>query len=355
MITIAEFVIFTITVCVHVGFIAVLFAWENSRTIRTLRTVSVLFLLWIVGEFIAAQVHDVSVRLWVQRATGAVGLCTSLAFTRFAYALRYKTYDRYFLTFAVLVSAAAVVYLTTGMGIRSVENQSAMHLVNFGPLFWGILSISIINWVFNVWVMHRAIKELPGYESARKMSITLIQMATTVLSVLGIAGFFLSTAFWEKPMFFRYVPLLSTVFIPFFGVVFYRYGFLTTGIERLARDLFQNALDGIIITDESNIVRQINPRALQLLNVQREVAEGIPLKELLCLPDDIRYGKRFSLVPGDIPGLRYYLSVSVSEVTSHVGIRQNMVILVDMTDEKNAEEAASKSRDELEQEILLRT
>ena len=343
MITMMGFIVFTFVICAQVAFIAVLYAWENSRTIRTLRTVFTMFALWIIGEFVAAQVSDITWRLWIQRATGAVALSSTWLFTRFAYALRYKKYDRYFYAFAIAVTGGALLYLGTDLGIESVSNLQRYQKVHFGSLFWLIISLTVANWIYNVWVMHQAMKELPGYESARRASIGLIQLATTVLSTVGIAGFILSAIFWEINIFFRYVPLLSAIFIPFFMMALFRYGFLTTGIERLARDLFKNALDGIIVTDEANIVRQINPMALKLLNVKRDEAEGIPLHRLFHLPERDEMDSQFELAPGDIPSLARHLAVSVTTVVSHSGFHQRLVMLLDMTDEKAAEESASSN------------
>ncbi|MBN2527398.1 MAG: response regulator [Deltaproteobacteria bacterium] len=355
MISITAFIVFSAAICMHVAFLGVLYAWENSRTTEKLRTTFLTFLVWIVGEFISGQIQNVEWRLWIQRATGAMGFLAAITFTRFAYALRYKKYDRTFYAFVFAIACCGLMYLITDWGIAEVYNRSRMHMVRFGFMLWPILTVVLGTWAFNSWVMFQAMLELPDYESARRAAIVQLQLATTVLSLLGIFGFIWSSIFWEISLFFRYVPLLSTVFIPFFLVAFYRFGFLTTGIEQLARDLFENAQDGIIVTDKSHIVRQINPMALQLLNLESEQAERKPLKHILNLPKEKEHSDGFDLSPSDIPGLQHFLSVSVTPVTSHMEVQQHLVILHDVTDEKAAEEAASKSKEDFEQEILQRT
>jgi signal transduction histidine kinase/CheY-like chemotaxis protein len=355
MITVVEFIVFVVTICAHVAFLGILYAWESSRSVRTLRTAFVFFLVWILGEFVAAQMADVSWRLWIQRTSGGFGIATSSIFMRFVYALRYKKYDLIFYVMTTVIGISSILYVTTGLGLNSVANLGNMHVAQFGILFWAMLFAVVVNWVLIAWVMYRAKCELPDYESARRKSIVLLQIATTVLSFLGIVGFIWSSLFWEKSLFFRYVPLLSTVFIPFFMIAFYRYGFLTTGIEGLARDLFENATDGIIVTDEAYIVREINPEALRFLNCTRDAAETVPLRKLLNLPAHEALMPRYELCPGDVAGLQKYLAVSVTPVTTHVGVRLNLVVLLDMTDEKAAEDTANRSREDFENEILLRT
>lgn len=350
--------VFLMAICVLFSFIAVVTALSNNRTARSLRLYFVVTLLWMVFEFAAAQVSQWDVRLAIHKLSGSFGMISGVVFTYFAYTLRYKYPDTIYWVILTGIFSSAIIYLATPWGIADVGDEYHIGEVTFGPAFTAIMLLVVFNWAFNSWLMHRALRDLPEYETGRKRSIQWIRLGTIVLAWVGILGFFYWNYHGEAAFFFRYIPLLALVFLPFFVVAVYKYDFLSTEIGQMARDLFNDAKDGIIISDRKGIVRQVNPMAQKVLQMADEDMEGLPLWKLFQLDDadhDLSHMKEFELVSGSLPGLGRHLWVSITPVVSHTGAHQYLSVLHDVTDEKAAEEMLNKSREELELEIRQRT
>ncbi|MBN2341741.1 MAG: response regulator [Deltaproteobacteria bacterium] len=350
-----EYTFFIAGICSLVGFLGMLSAMESNRSIRSLQIYFGFTLLWVGCEFVAAQTPDTEIRIWLHRASGATAVTCAFWFYRFLYALRYKAINRLYRVLQWVLFISSALYLTTDWGIASIDDEPRFGMLEFGPFYYVALTAAVVTWILNAAGMQAAMQELPAYESTRKQSIFLLQLSTTVLSTIGIVAFAFSWVFWDVSMFFRWLPLLSTVFIPFFMVAFYKYGFLSSGMGKLARDLFTDAEDGIIIADEFAIVRQVNPAAVALLNAEAAKCECRPLSELLQRNLASGEAHRFELSPGDIPSITHYLVVSITPVITHTGASQHLVVMHNITDEKAAEEAANRSREDFEKQISQRT
>lgn len=350
-----EYIIYLIGICSLIAFIAMVSAQESNRSIKSLQLYFGVSLLWVVFEFAAAQISSPESRLWVHKLSGTSGIVSGILFSHFLYAVRYKPVDMVFRGLAGTIGIVAAVYLFSNLGIVRVGDTQHMGEIEFGKSFIWILLIVVFNWAFNSAGMQQALQELPPHETGRRHSIFLLQVSTTVLSTVGIVAFIFTWFLWDLTLFFRYVPLLSIIFIPFFMVAFFKYGFLSTGMGQHARDLFNDANDGIIIADEGGIVRQMNPSACRILKTVALRDASRPLQQLFYRELDLKRPNRFELAPKSIPKLEHHLVVSVTPVLSHTGKQQSLIVLHDVTEEKAAEDAVNKSREDFEQEIIQRT
>jgi signal transduction histidine kinase len=174
----------------------------------------------------------------------------------------------------------------------------------------------------------------------------------TVVSVISISIFNV-----VMPNFFgiKDVPRFGgPTMAVFMLLVFYavmKYRFLSISLDKAAEGIFEDVKVGILLLDRDGTVHRANKEVFAMLG--RDVVGK--RATALFLGHDIEgefFNREIQITDGDI---RRVFSVSSSVVSETGRLLGTILMVQDITDQKNAEAVLRKSRDELEREVVKRT
>ncbi len=140
----------------------------------------------------------------------------------------------------------------------------------------------------------------------------------------------------------------------FMLVVFYaimKYRFLSISLETAAKEIFKDVKVGILLIDRDGTVRRANKQAFAMLgsDVMGRAVNALFLGHNI---EGEFFNREIKLDEGNF---RRVLSLSSSFVSEQGRLLGTILMVQDVTDQKNAEAVLRKSRDDLEREVVSRT
>jgi len=268
---------------------------------------------------------------------------------RFTYVLLDRRRDAVYFGLAALVAISLALYLGTDLALAGVNRYEWGVAAVRGPLHLPIVGISALC----------AIVAFANMVAGWRRALSPAQRRPLVLMILG-SGLTFITAFTANlvmPVFFGLTgfPELGSyaVFLlsPFLYFAIVRYDFLRIRVPLVAEDLFQNSADGILLIDAEGHVSRSNPAARSLLSM--EVDGGLAVERLLQrFHVDKRSGEHLHVGDGDN---RRVLQLSRTTQIRYGADVGQILVLRDVTAQKNAEEVLRKSRDRLRLQVKERT
>ena len=272
-------------------------------------------------------------------------------FLLFAYALVGKKTD-WFLRGAGIAAALGVAFAVLSnqilIDLRHFEWGTAQifHPI-YHPLISIITAVTSAKAVFLILKKRRASKD-----TAERHSLALlIGGAITVMGFIAVVNVLMPTllGIYNIPM------LGSSAFTVFVVLVFWavtRYRFLSISVEKVAEELFEDLQEGILLTDRSGRVLRSNAPAREILGTHPEGRDAQSL--LFGCPTDADFtNAEISPRPNDPDGPTFALSAST--IRRGEDVLGRIYIIRDITEQKRAENVLLRSKEDLEQEIKVRT
>jgi two-component system, cell cycle sensor histidine kinase and response regulator CckA len=126
-----------------------------------------------------------------------------------------------------------------------------------------------------------------------------------------------------------------------------KYNFLSVGVEKAAKNLFENILDGIIVVSPTGTIIQINESAKAMFYVQDTERKHLRISELLADHDSTETYQNREIKIARKGELRYF-SVSQSTIEDY-GIQLGKLIIIrDFTDIRIADEEKRQLQSQLQ-------
>ena len=199
------------------------------------------------------------------------------------FAVDYARYERLkkYLPLLLIVPVAAIILIFTD---SSTHIMRTGYIVSYSPLFGKALSvqqtsIGVAFVAYNYLLVFLALVILFIFSrqvtGKLRRQVLLVMFATGLVFLLG----FFKTAFLEGtrvnlPIVVTYLPGALILFFNLYQNAFFR-------VSPIARDKVFDVIEmGIIVTDASGVIADVNPCALQICAESFGIAENIPGKKL---------------------------------------------------------------------------
>ncbi len=308
---------------------------------------------WVLLEIFLYFPMSVGLEDAIYRVMAVCWIPSSFWFLRFVYRLLKIKNDWIYFLFAGISFVGVIVYVTTDLGLAGTERHKwgasdirAGHFLFFSaiPMTAGVMAVLLS--------IRRSYS--PNVNVIRK---PLRIVASGVLLVLATSASFeimimCTNGIWSTVRLSSCTPLLL---IPFVVYAAKKFDFLSGGMVRVAEEIFEDVRDGIVLVDRNGLVQRVNPAAQSMLGIAANTAEGSPVDTILKNWSILREKRKGEMTVRDRTRSDRFLDMSVSIVTSHSAHRGWIVLIRDLTEQKNAREVLQRSFKELEAEIESRT
>jgi PAS domain S-box-containing protein len=209
--------------------------------------------------------------------------------------------------------------------MRRYQNQSGIQIKDFVPLQVGILILLLCSATTITWAIRSKLEKVPGNAGNNLLIVLLLTTA-----FVGVA-----IACWTS------LPQVAAI----------------AEARKQSEHLFLMALDAIVVLDENGAIRQANPATEQLFGMNPSQLVGSHLSQLLPelvgQPEYWSSRSEQSLIPNDQNPAT--VEVTVSARSNRRLQAEYVVILRDISQRKQAEEALQKAKEELEIKVTERT
>lgn len=333
------------------GFLAYMLAQKTSRLNKIFLALTAALLIWNLGDFFTWTVIPdnylgISFHLltacWLQ-----IGLLTLL----FVYQIIGKKFDL----------VLKFLCLTTGMAIvLSVFTDSFVQ--GFAPTFWGkiivpgpiylplIVIAVFIPLLYSIIMIAVALRQ--SLTPNIRNSLKLVMYGLTISMTVAIATDVVIPHIYNKTDFIHLGSASAVFFCFFMLLAVNKYKFMSITIEDLARNIFMGNSEGVVILDQTGMIKQINPAACMMLGMDESNCETVNLhqcvvnydldKEYAAYETETSTGKSVSLSQSRI----------VAERNSSAGF---LLLINDLTDKKIAQQQLLDLNNELEEKVRQRT
>jgi signal transduction histidine kinase/CheY-like chemotaxis protein len=271
-------------------------------------------------------------------------------FLNFAYALTGRRRDRFFKAAVIITVAFNISFFKTGLFI-----------VGYKQFSWGILQVyrNIPHTIASctagffaasgLYLIAMKRRRVRGSDEKRILDLILyggiVTLAMTLAANVAIPVYL---GVSDHP---RYGSSAVVFFIVIVFMAVNKYQFLSISLEDVANELFDDINDGVLLLDINGVIERENG-AIRALFGQSTVGKTVDT----VLPGvDTRSTVVNHTVEVDGKTGRRVLSVSSSTPARRQKRIAKIVILRDITRQKEAEEILRRSRDELEREVEKRT
>ncbi len=270
-------------------------------------------------------------------------------FLNFAYALVGRKRDAFFKVAAVVTIACTLFHLNTELFVTGYKRFYWGIIQMYRPLPHTIVSaIGTIFVLYGLYLIAKRWRQSEDTDEKRTLTLILFGGAVTLAGTLAanvVLPVFLGTS--DTP---RYGSSALVIFIVIVLLAVNKYRFLSISVESVADELFDDINDGVLLVGSRGAVLRENTAAV---SVFRESVAGKPVGAVL--PGVDLNANVDQLVEVETAGGRRTLTVSSSSASRRRRKIGRIVIVRDVTRQKEAEAILRRSRDVLEREVEERT
>ncbi|MBN2803895.1 MAG: hypothetical protein JXR91_12450 [Deltaproteobacteria bacterium] len=269
-----------------ISFIFNLFLWtyifaQKEKTAA--KTAYLLFIgacfIWALSDFIIWNMKDAELIHTSLKISSTVWLSITFLYLNFSYQIINRKIDLIYKILLVLTILFAIISVSTNLIVKGADILYWGALVQPGKLY----NITMITTVLipGVFALFIIFKEILKVNTKRKMELTLFLIGifltfTTATSINIVAAILLKQ---------KSVPSLGSTLVTIQAIFVFiastKYKFLSISVDEIAFEIFKKSTDGYILTDNKEVVIEINSSALSMLNIDRPIAINQPIESML--------------------------------------------------------------------------
>jgi signal transduction histidine kinase/FixJ family two-component response regulator len=301
---------------------------------------------WALLTFFLALPASEGHELLAKRIAAVCWIPLNFWILRFTYILLKKRRDFPLLVLGALTTLSLAIYLGTDLAITGFERHDWGTAAIRGPLH---LPISLLSAACALLALgHLALGWRHAPTAAQRRPLAVITIGCALALVAAFSANLILPVFVRMHGFPEIGSYAVFIISPFLYFAVVRYDFLQIDVPHVARELFETAKDGILLVDQTGMVRQANRAAQDLLSTE---PRGLSLDQILPAVRQ-RRGDCEQFIVGEGDDERFIELSRNPEVEHHAG---EVVILRDVTTERRAEAVLRESRDELSRQVQQRT
>jgi len=313
---------------------------------------------WLLCEVLTSLPVAVGRELIIMRIMSIFWIPVGLLALNLTYALLGRRYDGPFWMCLGLTVAGVVAGVLPGVTFTSFEHRSWGLSVTLNPLGFPLVFAALLSAAaYGMMLLVRAWRAEPNRTLRRPL--TLVITGASVTLVIATATNLLLPLMLGPAE----VPRLgATTTVAFtFSILFAltHYAFLSSAVEGMAEELFDNIHDGIVVTDPNGQILRMNRTARELLASPDHTPSGQPVSSVLPAweppgehTEHTEHDERtVTLRRG---GKEHVLSLSMLTTRQLGGLPIRVRLLRDVTEPHEAQQALRGKRDALEAEARRR-
>ena len=263
----------------------------------------------------------------------------------FTYALLQKKKDViYFISLTSLVTLYAL-SVTTNLVIAGFKQYFWGYYEVGGPLFMPAALMNVcLPFLYSIFLILKQRKYIENPQTKKQLNLVLMGISSLVLVTMASDIVFMQ---FLDMFYFLNTSTTGTVAQSLFIFrAVTKYNFLSIGVEEVSQDLFTNIQDGVVLTDQNSAIIQLNDSAKNMFNIY-DIDESIYISSLF---KNYNFDEDYKNYETRIDGKKQETIVSLSQAT----VRQygvdlgKLIIIRDITDKKQDEEALRQSAAQLE-------
>ena len=301
---------------------------------------------WVFCDFIAWMPTPPSWKVPLFKIACIFWIPSGFLFLNFTYAFLEKQKDIFYKLMLAACIVAILVSLGTDLTVKGHERTYWGEMVAQGVLFVPIILFLVTpSTLYAYFLTFRKVLTTANTNQKRQLALLLVGV-TISLSI----GLICDVVFPDVLKVRDFIRMGSSgcgiiSFCAFLAVV--KYNFLSVGVEKAARNLFENILDGIIVVSPDGNIIQINESAKTLFHVQDAELKHLRMSDLL---DNHDYTETYQNreIEMERKGNKLFLSVSQSTIEEY-GVQLGKLIIVrDFTEIRQADEEMKHLQAELQ-------
>ena len=301
---------------------------------------------WVFCDFIAWMPTPPSWKVPLFKIACIFWIPSGFLFLNFTYAFLEKQKDIFYKLMLAACIVAILVSLGTDLTVKGHERTYWGEMVAQGVLFVPIILFLVTpSTLYAYFLTFRKVFTTANTNQKRQLALLLVGV-TISLSI----GLICDVVFPDVLKVRDFIRMGSSgcgiiSFCAFLAVV--KYNFLSVGVEKAARNLFENILDGIIVVSPDGNIIQINESAKTLFHVQDAELKHLRMLDLL---DNHDYTETYQNreIEMERKGNKLFLSVSQSTIEEY-GVQLGKLIIVrDFTEIRQADEEMKHLQAELQ-------
>jgi len=319
------------------------FAWsyiyaqkQNTAVNKTCLIFLASLLGWVFCDFIAWMPTPPASKVPIFKVACIFWIPSGFLFLNFTYAFLEKQKDIFYKVMLAACITAILISLATDLTIKGHERTYWGEMVVPGILFVPIILFLVTpSTLYAYYLTFR--KVLETTDSNQKKQLTLLLLGVTVSLSIGLVC---DVVFPDILNVHDFIRMGSSgcgaiSLCAFLAVI--KYNFLSVGVEKAAKNLFENILDGIIVVSPEGDILQLNESAKAMFYVQNSDLEHLKISDLLAGHDSMEtyQNREIKIVR---KGKTRFLSVSQSTIEDYGVQLGKLVIIRDFTDIRLADE-----------------
>ncbi len=291
---------------------------------------------WVFCDFIAWMPTPPSSKVPILKIACIFWIPSGFLFLNFTYAFLEKQKDIFYKIMLTACIIAIFVSFVTDLTIKGHERTYWGEMVVPGVLFVPIILLLITpSTLYAYYLTFRKVLETTDTNQKKQLMLLLLGVSIS-LSI----GLICDVVFPDVLNVRDFIRMGSSgcgaiSLCAFLAVI--KYNFLSVGVEKAAKNLFENILDGIIVVSPTGKILQLNESAKAMFHVQDSELKRMRISDLLSKHDCMEtYQNREIII--EHKGKRRFLSVSQSTIEDY-GIQLGKLIIIrDFTDIRVADE-----------------
>jgi PAS domain S-box-containing protein len=301
---------------------------------------------WVFCDFLSWMPTPPSWKIPLFKIACIFWVPSGFLFLNFTYAFLEKQKDFFYKLMLAACATVVLLSLGTDLTIKGHETTYWGEMVVPGVLFVPIILLIVTpSTLYAYYLTFRKVLETADIN--QKKQLALLLLGVTISLSIGLICDVLFPTFLKVHDFIRMGSSGCGVIslCAFLAVV--KYNFLSVGVEKAARNLFENILDGIIVVSPDGKIIQMNESAKALFHVHNSELRHLKIWDLLANHDCVEtYQNRE--IEMERKGSRRFLSVSQSTIEEY-GVQLGKLIIVrDFTDIRLADEERGHLQAELQ-------
>jgi len=302
--------------------------------------------VWLFLDFVTWSPINESWLLFLGRINSITWFSTVFLFLNFSYIFISRKRDIIYKLFLLLSITAIIISLSSDLVVKGYHLQYWGTFYTTGPLF--VPAVFLTIFCPGICTLILLYQQLRRQDEIRNQ-LLLVLIGSTIPLTVGLVSNVLLPNILETDEIIHMASTLTAIQALSIFVAVVRHGFLSIGIEDVAKELFTSFRNAVLILDTKGKIKQANAAALNMLSLTNQAQ-----------PDNIAFLPKF--IEGyafDKNYHNYQTAVSLPDRNLIVSLTQadirhedlqigKILIIRDITEEKAAENALKHAKNAAE-------